>query len=152
MPPKPLLTERNEAIEILETEEDIQRWLEREPSPGQRERKGTTQRLFPPTDIGQKEALKLVGQLLDERHYTLLLDQTGIVGTSEAPICVLLKNRIPKELLDKVRPILRRAAKQSVAAGNRTDAAGAGNPQQRCIACCSKTQSSNLGNNFRFSV
>lgn len=127
MPPKPSPVEEDEAIEILEDEEAVQRWLNSEPGPEMRGRLGTSQKLLPPTDIGQKEALKLVGQLLDERHYTLLLDKTGTVGTPEGgPICVLLKNRIPKELLDKVRPVIRRAARQSVASGNRPDAAGAG--------------------------
>lgn len=127
MPPKPSPVEEDEGIEILETEEDVQRWLNSEPGPKLRELLGTTKKLLPPTDIGQKEARKLVGKLLDQRHYTLLLDETGTVGTPEnGPICVLLKNRIPKELLDKVRPILRRAARQSVASGNRPDAAGAG--------------------------
>jgi hypothetical protein len=68
-----------------------------------------------------------VGQLLDERHYTLLLDETGTVGTAEGgPICSLLKNRIPKDLLNRVRPAIRSAASQQIAAGNRVDAAGAG--------------------------
>jgi hypothetical protein len=65
--------------------------------------------------------------MLDQRHYTLLLDETALVETPEfKPLCVLLKNRIPKELLERVRPAIRSAASQPVAAGNRVDAAGAG--------------------------
>lgn len=64
---------------------------------------------------------------MDQRHYTLLLDETATVGTPEGgPICVLLKNRIPKDLLDRARPAIRSAASQSVASGKRVDAAGAG--------------------------
>jgi hypothetical protein len=89
--------------------------------------RGTSQKLLAPADIGQEEALKLVGQMLDERHYTMLVDETATVGTPEGgPICTLLRNRIPKGLLDRVRPAIRSAASQSVAAGNRVDAAGAG--------------------------
>jgi len=105
MPPKPSPVERDEELEVLEDEEAVQRWLEKEPSPKQREHNGTSKKLLPPTDIGQEEALKLVGQMLDERHYSFLLDETATVGTPEGgPICVLLKNRIPKDLLDRVRP------------------------------------------------
>ena len=113
MPRKPSPVEEDEQIEIF--------W---EVSP---EVRGTSKKLLPPADIGQKEALKFVGQLLDESHYTLLLDETGTVGTpQDGPICTLLKNRIPKDLLDRARPAIRSAASQSVAAGKRVDAAGAG--------------------------
>ena len=86
-----------------------------------------------PTDIGEAQALALKGQLLDQRHYELLLDKTGIVETPdfEGVVCILLKNRLSKELLDKVRPILFRAASQPVAGGNRPDAAGAGKGLRR---------------------
>lgn len=113
MPRKPSPVEEDEQIEIF--------W---EVSP---EVRGKSKKLLPPADIGQKEALKFVGQLLDESHYTLLLDETGTVGTpQDGPICTLLKNRIPKDLLDRARPAIRSAASQSVAAGKRVDAAGAG--------------------------
>jgi hypothetical protein len=113
MPPKPSPVEEDEELEVL--------W---QVSP---EHRGITKKLLPPTDIGQKEALKLVSHMLDERHYTLLLDETATVGTPEGgPICTLLRNRIPKDLLDRVRPAVRSAAKSQVAAGNRVDAAGAG--------------------------
>jgi hypothetical protein len=91
------------------------------------ERLGVSKKLVPPADIGQEEALKLVGQLLNETHYTLLLNETATVGTPNGgPICVLLKNRIPKDLLDRVRPAIRAAASQAIAGGNRVAAAGAG--------------------------
>ncbi len=124
----PLLQDGDPDNEHPLTDEEIEEGVEVLGTlPNWREWRGLSTILAPPTDIGQEEALKFRGQLLDQRHYTLLLDETGTVGTREGgPICVLLKNRIPKELLDKVRPILRRAARQSVAAGNRTDAAGAG--------------------------
>jgi hypothetical protein len=123
MPPKPSPTEQDEEIEIVEEDEEGTY----DPSPEVREWSGTSRKLLPPADIGQKEALKLVGQLLDERHYTFLLDETGTVGTPEGgPICTLLRNRIPKDLLDRVRPAIRSAASSQVAAGNRADAAGAG--------------------------
>lgn len=122
MPPRPWPVENDEDM-VLEEDEAVA-W---EPSPEQRERKGTSKKLLPPADIGQEEALKLVGQLLDERHYTLLLNETGTVGTPEGgPICTLLKNRIPTDLLDRVRPVIRAAASQRVAGGNRVAAAGAG--------------------------
>ncbi|MBZ5502597.1 MAG: hypothetical protein LAN59_10220, partial [Acidobacteriia bacterium] len=121
MPPKPSPVENDEDIEL---EDEA---VECEPCPEMRERHGTSKKLLPPADIGQEEAIKLVGQLLDERHFTLLLDETGTVGTPEGgPICTLLKNRIPKELLDRVRPVIRAAATQQVAGGNRVAAAGAG--------------------------
>jgi hypothetical protein len=68
--------------------------------------------------------------MLDQRHFGLLLDETGTVGTPNGPICTLLKNRIPKALCEAVMPILRRAS-QSVAGGNRADAAGAGRKLRR---------------------
>lgn len=98
---------------------------------GQRERNGTIRKFLPPADIGQAEALKLVGRLLDERHYDFLLDETGTVGTADGPICTLLRNRIPKDLLERARPAIRSAAKQQIAAGNRVDAAGAGKGVRR---------------------
>ena len=82
------------------------------------EHRGTSKKLLPPADIGQDAAEKLIGQMLDQRHFELLLDETGTIGTPEGgPICTLLKNRIPPDLLNQVRPILRSAAKQSVVKG-----------------------------------
>jgi len=113
MPPKPSPVEEDEELEVL--------WQV------SAEHRGLTKKLLPPTDLGQEEALKLVGRTLDERHYTLLLDETATVGTPEGgPICTLLRNRIPQDLLDRVRPAIRSAASSQVAAGNRVDAAGAG--------------------------
>jgi hypothetical protein len=100
--------------------------------PNREESLGISKKLLPPADIGQDAARKLIGQMLDQRHWELLLDETGTVGTPEGgPICTLLKNRIPPDLLNQVRPILRSAAKQSVAAGNRVAAAGAGRGLRR---------------------
>ena len=82
-----------------------------------------------PTDIGEEKAHALIRQSLDEKHFELLLDKTGIVETP-APefetLAVLAKGRLSKELLDRVRPIIRKAARRSVAGGNRGDAAGTG--------------------------
>ena len=78
----------------------------------------TTRRI----DIGQEAALDLVGQMLDERHYTLLLDKTGYVVTPDRKVlCTLLKGRLNHRdlcpgLLDAVRPIVRKAARQPVRA------------------------------------
>lgn len=102
--------------------------------------------LEPKTDIGQEEALKLCGQLLDDSHYDpdMLLDSSGMIkGMGKAmasgdrvwpavpgfgpAICILLKNVIPKDLLDAVRPIVHKAATQrKIAGGNRGVAAGTG--------------------------
>jgi hypothetical protein len=78
-----------------------------------------------PADIGQKEALSLKKKMLDERHYTLMLDENGMVLTPDGQVvCILLKNRLQPDLLEAVRPIVRKAARQPVAGGNRADAAG----------------------------
>lgn len=104
--------------------------------------------LNPDKDMGREEALKLCGQPLDDRHYDhdMLLERTGIItAPSEhyenktdgyvfpakpgfGPIvCILLKNVIPQDLLDEVRPIVRKAATQrKIAGGNRGVAAGTG--------------------------
>jgi hypothetical protein len=89
--------------------------------------------LTAPTDIGEQAAQKLCGQLLDDSHYDLLLNETGMVLTpSLKPLCSLLKNRVPQDLLDAVRPIVRKAASQrKVAGGNRGVAAGTGMVQRR---------------------
>jgi hypothetical protein len=86
-----------------------------------------------PTDIGEKEALKLCGQLLDDSHYDLLLDKTGMVMAPNGEIvCILLKHRLSPELLDAVRPVVLKAASQrKVAGGNRGVAAGTGMVQRR---------------------
>src|ERR1019366_6918306 len=103
MPPR--VSEPDEKIELL--------WE----LPNREEHRGISKKLLPPADIGQDAARKLVGQLLDQKHFELLLDETGTVGTPEGgPICTLLKNRIPQELLNRVRPVLRSAARQSIAA------------------------------------
>jgi hypothetical protein len=88
--------------------------------------------LTAPTDIGKEDALLLKGEKLDERHYTLLLDQTGMVKTpDEQVLCILLKYRLSPEILETVRPIVRKAARQPVAGGNRSDAAGAGRAKRK---------------------
>lgn len=83
-------------------------------------------------DIGKEKALSLKMQMLDERHYTLLLDKTGIVMTPDRQVlCILYKNRLAPELLEAVRPIVRKAARQPIAGGNRSDAAGAGRAKRK---------------------
>jgi hypothetical protein len=85
-----------------------------------------------PTDIGEEQSLALRGQMLSPKHFELLLDKTGIVERPDfEPLCILLKGHLPQDLLDRVRPILRSVARQSVASGNRVDAAGAGRGLRR---------------------
>jgi len=94
-----------------------------------KEELGVSKWLPAPTDIGEEAALKLCEQLLDDRHYDLLLDETGLVVTPnfEQPLCILLKKRLPQDLLDAVRPVVCKAASQrNIATGNRGDAAGTG--------------------------
>lgn len=111
-------------------------------SPEQKARLGINKQFLAPTDIGEKEALKLCGQLLDDKHYDLLLDETGMVEKPPSdcsspeehfePLCILLKNALPQGLLDEVRPVIRKAASQrKVAGGNRGVAAGTGMVQRR---------------------
>ncbi len=52
-------------------------------SPAQKERWGTSKVFLAPTDIGQKEALKLRKQLLDDSHYDLLLNETGLLRAAD---------------------------------------------------------------------
>jgi hypothetical protein len=104
-------------------------------SPELKARLGISKVFTAPKDIGEKEALKLCGTMLDNRHYDLLLNETGMVETptydDEWPLCVLLKNVIPQELLDAVRPVVRKAAHRKVAGGNRGVAAGTGMVQRK---------------------
>jgi hypothetical protein len=105
-------------------------------SPELKARLGTSKVFTAPTDIGEKEALKLCEQLLDDRHYDLLLNETGMVETpayrDDEPLCILLKNVLPQSLLDEVRPILRKAASQrKIAGGRRGVAAGTGMVQRK---------------------
>ena len=61
---------------------------------------GTFTILTAPIDIGKEKALSLKGQMLDERHYTLRLDETGMVMTPDGQVlCILLKNRFQPKLL-----------------------------------------------------
>lgn len=88
--------------------------------------------LTAPTDIGKEKALSLKKKMLDETYYTSLLDRTGMVMTPDGQVlCILLKDRLPLDFLDVVRPIVRKAARQSVASGNRGDAAGTGMVQRK---------------------
>jgi len=97
-----------------------------------KEELGVTSRFLAPTDIGEQAALKLCGQLLDSRHYDLLVNETGLVQTPDLePLAVLFKKRLPQELLDAVRPIVRKAAHRKVAAGRRGVAAGTGMQRRR---------------------
>src|ERR1017187_9439499 len=86
-----------------------------------------------PMDMGEKEALNLCGQLLDGRHYDLLVDKTGMVVTPTGEVlCILLKQRLSPELLEVVRPMILKAASQrKVAGGNRGVAAGTGMVQRK---------------------
>jgi hypothetical protein len=46
-----------------------------------------------PTDIGKEEAASLKKSFLDKRHYTLLLDETGMVLTPDGRVlCILLRS------------------------------------------------------------
>lgn len=83
-------------------------------------------------DIGEENALALKGQPLDERHYTSVVDTDTIFLTPDRKILfILMKNRIPSDLIEAVRPIVRKAARQPVAGGNRVDAAGAGRAHRK---------------------
>jgi hypothetical protein len=111
-----------------------------------RKRSGANSILTAPTDIGEQEALKLCEQQLDDRHYSMLFgvhppaprdgivrEHGGMVVTpAREPLCILLKNVIPKDLLDAVRPVVRKAATQrKIAGGNRGVAAGTGMVERR---------------------
>src|SRR6266849_4199274 len=105
-------------------------------SPEHKARLGISKVFTAPTDIGKEAALKLQKQLLDDSHYDFLLNETGMVETpafdDEWPLCILLKNALPQNLLDAVRPIVRKAATQrKVAGGNRGVAAGTGMVERR---------------------
>lgn len=105
-------------------------------SPAQHAKWGSSKCFEAPTDIGEKEALKLCGQALDDSHYDLLLDETGMVEPpvklDDEPLCILLKNVLPRDLLDAVRPTVYKAATQrKVAGGARAVAAGTGSVQRK---------------------
>jgi len=99
-----------------------------------RKRSGASVSITALADIGQEEALKLCGQPLDNRHYRMLFgsEKLGprggmVVTRTRQPLFLLLKNVIPRDLLDAVRPIVLKAATQrKVAGGNRGVAAGTG--------------------------
>lgn len=66
-------------------------------------------------------------EFLDEKHYTLLLNETGMVMTPDGKVlCILLKRRLPHDFLEAVRPIVREAAREPIPGGNRGNAAGTG--------------------------
>src|ERR1700685_544408 len=48
-------------------------------SPGDKARLGITKQFLASTDIGEEAARKLCGQLLDDSHYDLLLNEHGLV-------------------------------------------------------------------------
>ena len=50
-------------------------------SPEHKARLGISKVFTAPTDIGEKDALRLCGQPLDDRHYDLLLNETGMPET-----------------------------------------------------------------------
>jgi hypothetical protein len=83
-------------------------------------------------DMGEKPALALCGTMLDETHYTTMVNSNTIMMTpARHTLFVLHKNRLSPELLDAVRPIVRKAARSPVAGGNRPYAAGAGRAIRR---------------------
>jgi hypothetical protein len=109
-------------------------WLHESPHyPEERKvRLGTNKIFTAPTDIGEEAALKLCGQLLDDSHYDFLLNENGFVRTPDGKIlAVLLKQRLPQDLIDSVRPVVRKAAHRKVIAGNRGVAAGTGMQPRR---------------------
>jgi hypothetical protein len=105
-------------------------------SPELKAKLGISKVFMAPTDIGAEAALKFQQWLLDDSHYDLLLNETGMVETpahdDEWPLCILLKSVLPQSLLDDVRPIVRKAASQrKIAGGNRGVAAGTGMVERR---------------------
>jgi hypothetical protein len=101
-------------------------------SPEQRKRAGISTWHMAPTDIGEEAALKLCGQLLDDRHYDFLLNETGLVETPDfEPLAILIKKSLAQDLLDAARPVVRKAAHRKIAAGNRGVAAGTGMQPRR---------------------
>src|SRR5438270_4314982 len=93
----------------------------------QKDKLGVRKWFMAPADIGESAALKLCGQLLDDSRYDLLVDQTGIVETPDfEPLAILLKGRLPQDLLDVARPVIRKAANGKIAGGNRGVPAGTG--------------------------
>jgi hypothetical protein len=93
---------------------------------------GISKRFMAPADIGEEAALKLCGQLLDDRHYDFLLDESGFVQAPDGqPLAVLFKGRLAQDLIDSVRPVVRKAAHRKIAAGNRGVAAGTGMQPRR---------------------
>jgi hypothetical protein len=92
--------------------------------PGQKDL-GTFYILKTTNDAGEEAALSLCATELGETHYTAIVDKNSIMLTPGGQVLfVLLKNRLSPELLDAVRPIVRKAARSPVAGGNRGDAAG----------------------------
>ena len=95
-------------------------------------RQGINKIFTAPTDIGEEAALKLCGRLLEDSDYDFLLNETGLVRTPDGKIlAVLLKQRLPQDLVDAVRPVVRKAAHRKVTAGNRGVAAGTGMQPRR---------------------
>lgn len=98
-------------------------------SPEHKEKNGSAKCFRAPADTGEAKALSMQQQMLDQRHFELLLDETGLVETPDfesETLCVLLKNRLPRDLLNAVRPVIRKAAHRKVAGGRRGVAAGTG--------------------------
>jgi hypothetical protein len=109
-------------------------WLHESPHyPEERKvRLGTNKIFTAPSDIGEEAALKLCGRLLEDSDYDLLLNETGMVKTPDGRIlAVLLKQRLLQDLIDAVRPVVRKAAHRKVIAGNRGVAAGTGMQPRR---------------------
>ena len=88
---------------------------------------GALKTFVAPCDLGVEKTLSFKGRLLDKRHYKLILNRTGRVMTPDGEtLCILIKNYLSRDLLDAIRPIVRKVAHKRVAPGNRGDAAGTG--------------------------
>jgi len=113
---------------------DARLWLASKPLyPEDRKlRQGINKIFTAPTDLGEGAALGLCGRLLENSDYSLLLNETGMVQTPDGKIlAVLLKGRLPQDLIDAVRPVVRKAAHRKIVAGNRGVAAGTGMQPRR---------------------
>jgi len=75
--------------------------------------------------LNDGEAKKLKGNFVESRHFTRLVKSNAIVRKPNGEILFrLVKNAIPLSLCEKMHPIFRSMAKNSVAGGNRATASG----------------------------
>lgn len=66
-----------------------------------------------------------------QRGYACAVTKVIVETPDFEPLALLLRRRLPQDLLDAVRPVVRKAAHRKVAAGNRGVAAGTGMPPRR---------------------